>query len=215
MKLTQKQFLKGSREFEIVEDTVYVSIKSLFKQEKLTVSLSTLDPEPVESGSQLAFYDRYKGHPVLTLLLNNPNTEQFSIFIDTLKKNISGENNSPTDTDGETPESVRDEALTRNVYEEPAWLTESNNKQEPEPFEPVNAIRLESDIKMLKTYLDGNEYKDLFDALEKLKNQPDNEADYLKVLDIFNELGFGQGAVLTYAPYLKELLSNSLSSKEF
>ena len=37
MKIKQTQFLKGSREFEIDGDTLFVRIKSLFKEEKLTV----------------------------------------------------------------------------------------------------------------------------------------------------------------------------------
>ena len=57
MKLIQKRFLKGTREFEILdEDAVYVRIKGLLKEEKLTVSLSMLNPEPVVNGSELEFY---------------------------------------------------------------------------------------------------------------------------------------------------------------
>ena len=36
MKLIQKDLLKGTREFEIVDDVVNVRIKKPFKEEKLT-----------------------------------------------------------------------------------------------------------------------------------------------------------------------------------
>ncbi|MEA1890977.1 MAG: hypothetical protein U9N50_14520 [Pseudomonadota bacterium] len=37
--------------------------------------------------------------------------------------------------------------------------------------------------------------------------EPEDEAAYQKMLDAFNDLGIKTGAVLTYAPYLKALLS--------
>jgi hypothetical protein len=55
MKLTQKAFLKGTREFEIIDDAIYVRIKGLLKEEKLTIGLSTLNPEAVVNGSALEF----------------------------------------------------------------------------------------------------------------------------------------------------------------
>jgi hypothetical protein len=63
---------------------------------------------------------------------------------------------------------------------------------------------------MLKTYLDEDDIKLLLDSLETLKAEPEDEAAYQKMLDAFNDLGIQQGAVLTYAPYLKVLLSKSM-----
>jgi len=211
MKLVQKRFLKGSREFEISDDddAVYVRIKGLLKEEKLTVSLSMLNPEPVVNGEALEFYSNYKGHPVLSLLLNNPNAEKFNAFIDTLKQKISGHDNASASVEVELSESTRAEALARNMHEEPPEFVESETREKVS-YQPVNPERLAEDIAMLKTYLDENEIKPLLDTLAILQAEPHNEAAYQKVLDTFNELGITQGAVITYATYLKVLLSNSM-----
>ena len=65
---------------------------------------------------------------------------------------------------------------------------------------------------MLKTYLDENDIKPLLDSLETLKAEPQNEAAFRETVDAFNDLGINQGAVLTYAPYLSVLLSQSIWS---
>ena len=213
MKLIQKAFLKGTREFEIVDDTLFVRINSMFKEEKLTVDLSTLDPEPVINGSELAFFSPHKGRPVLSLLLNNPNAEEFNAFIDTLKKEIVGEDTTFTNVETVSLETSRSEALARNVYEEPPEFDESDDTGEQISFQPVNAERLDEDITMLKTYLDEDDIKPLIDALEKLKAEPENEAAFQNMLEVFNNLDIIQGAVLTYTTYLKVLLSQNISYK--
>jgi len=213
MKLVQRRFLKDTREFEIIDDAVYVRIKGLLKEEKLTVSLSMLDPEPVVNGSELQFYNRYKGRPVLSLLLNKPNAEEFNAFIDTLKKKITGDDNTSASVEADISEDTRAEALARNVYEEPPEFDEPGDTREKISFQPVIAERLSEDITMLKTYLDEDDIKPLIDSLETLKAEPGNEAAYQKMLDTFNELGFKQGAVLTYATYLQVLVSKHVSGK--
>ena len=210
MKLVQKRFLKGMREFEIRDDdTLHVRIKGRLKEEKLTVSLSILNPEPVENGSELEFYSDYKGRPVISLLLNKPNKKEFNAFIDTLKKKITGEDDIPASVD-DAIETKRSEALAWNVYEEPPVFEESADTRDLTSVLPVNTERLAVDISMLETYLDEEDIKPLIATLETLKVDPGNEAAYLKMLDIFNALGIKQGAVLTYASYLKVLLSNSI-----
>ena len=174
MKLVQKSLLKGTREFEIIdEDTVYVRIKGPLKEEKLTVSLSMLNPEPVVNGSELEFYSDYKGRPVISLLLNKPNAEEFNAFIDTLKKKIIGEDDTSASVDDDSADTKRSEALARNVYEEPPVFEESADTREAISVQPVNAERLGDDITMLKTYLDEEDIKPLIDSLETLKAEPE------------------------------------------
>lgn len=203
MKLVQRRFLKGKREFEIVDETIFVCNKSLFKEEKLTVDLSILDPEPAIIGSELAFYNPHKGHAVFTLLLNKPNKEEFNRFVDTLKQAISGEDSSVETVSAETAQS----ALANNMYEEPPEFDESDEVREQFGSASINVERLEDDINMLKTYLDDDRYKPLLDALETLKADSENEAAFQKVLEVINDLGIYQGSVLTYAPYLIVLVS--------
>ena len=208
MKLVQKRFLKGSREFEIVDDAVYVCIKSFFKEEKLTVDLSTLDPDPVINESELEFFSPHRGRAIFSLLINNPNAGEFSAFVDTLKQKISGDDNSGS-VELVSPETAQS-ALDRNVYEEPPEFVESDNTDEKAPFKPVNTERVDNDITMLKTYLGEEGIKPLLDSLEALKADPENEAAFDKVMDAFNDLGIKQGAVLTYATYLKALISKAV-----
>jgi hypothetical protein len=210
-KLVQKSLLDGSREFEIIDDeTLSVRIKRLLKEEKLTVSLSMLNPEPVVKGSELEFYSDYKGRPVLSLLLNKPNAEEFNAFIDTLKKKIIGEDDVAAGVDDDSVDEKVSEALARNVYEEPPLFEERTDTPDLTSVLPVNAERVADDITMLKTYLDEEDVKPLLDSLQTLKAEPDNEAAFREVLDAYNVLGIKQGAVLTYAPYLKVLLSKSM-----
>ena len=207
-KLVQKAFLKGSREFEIVDDTIFVRITSSLKEEKLTIDLSSLDPEPVIIGSELAFYNPHRGRPIFSLLLNKPNTEAFNAFVDKLKQCISDE----TGVESVSAKTAQS-ALARNMYEEPPEFAEPGESPEVISFPPVNAERLNGDITMLKTYLDENDIKPLIDSLETLEADPQNEAAYQKMLDAFNNLGIKQGAVLTYASYLKVLVSQSIGSQ--
>jgi hypothetical protein len=82
---------------------------------------------------------------------------------------------------------------------------------EENSYKPVNVERLDNDINMLKTYIDENGIKPLLDSLETLKAEPGNEAAFQNMMGAFNDLGIQQGAVLTYAPYLKVLLSQSVN----
>ena len=74
----------------------------------------------------------------------------------------------------------------------------------------MNAERVQEDITMLKTYLDDDAIKPLINALETLKEEPQNEAAFEAVVAVFNNLGINQGAVLNYAPYLKVLISKAV-----
>ena len=210
MKLKQTQFLKGSREFEIADERLFVSIKSFFKEEKLTVDLSSLNPEPVINGSELVFYSDYKGRPAFSLLLNKPSTEDFTAFIDLLKQTISGGDG----IESEIAESTREEALSRNFHEEPPEFAEPDDLSVEKPFRTANPDRLEEDIAGLKLCMDENEIKSLLDSLEALMAEPESKEAYEKMLAAFNELGFNQGAVLTYAPYVKVLVSESIHALE-
>ena len=210
MKLRQKRFFKGTREFEIINDAVYVRMKGLLKEEKSTVVLSILDPEPVVNGSELEFHGQIKSEPLLSLLINNPNAEEFNAFVDALKQRVSGEGSAFAEVEAASPEASRAESLGWNVYEEPPDFEESDEARERISFQAVNAERLDIDIAMLKTYLDEDEIRPLLDSLNALKAEPENEAAYQKMVDDFNELGILQGAVLTYASYLKVLLSESV-----
>ena len=209
MKLIQKSLLNGTREFELVNDVVYVRIKKFFKEEKHTVSLLILNPDPIINPPYVEFYDRYKGHLLLSLLINKPNAHDFNTFIDAIKQGTQPVSNMDSSEASLVSEASRTEGLARNLYEEPPEFEEHNKDF---VFKPVNVSRLEDDLEMLKRYLNEDDIRPLLDALETLKTEPANEAAYYAVVDSFNTLGINQGAVLTYAHYLKVLLSESLRS---
>lgn len=205
MKLVQKQFLRGSREFEVLDDMVYVQIKSFMKEEKLSVGLSTLDPEPVIADKELVFNNRNHGRAALSLLLDIPDAKTFNSFVNSLKHKIIGELTGVMPSESENNGSPQ--TLGWNVYDEPPAFDNEADEKEKASFKPVYPEGVEQDISMLKTYMNPAEIQAMLDALEELKAEPNNELVFEKVLKAFDELGFYQGAVLTYAPYLKVLLS--------
>ena len=204
MKLVQKHFLKGSREFEIVDDAVNVRIKAPFKEEKLTVMLTILNPEPVVNSPFLEFHSRVKCGPLLSLLLDKPNTEEFNAFADELKRRAREEYNAFAGLKaGSKPE-----GLAGNVYEEPPDFDEPAKNRSAKTGKPVSVANVDSAIQMLKQHLDDAEIEPLLTALEALKENPENESCFDQLVKAFDDLGPRQGAVLTYAPYVSVLLSD-------
>ena len=204
MKLVQKNFLKGSREFEIVDDAVNVRIKTPFKEEKLTVVLTILNPEPVVNKPFLDFHSRVKCGPLLSLLLDKPNTEEFNAFVNELKRRAREEYNAFAGLKA----GAKPEGLPGNVYEEPPDFDEPAKNRSGKTGKPVNVAHVDSAIQMLKQHLDAAEIKALLTALEALKEDPENESCFAHLVKAFDDLGPRQGAVLTYAPYVSILLSD-------
>lgn len=86
-KLIQKNLLKGTQEFELVDDAINIRIKKPFRKTKQkTVMLSILNPEPVISEPYLHFHSRVKCGPLLSLYLDNPNAEEFKAFVEAVKE---------------------------------------------------------------------------------------------------------------------------------
>ena len=205
MKLVQKHFLKGSREFEIVDDAVNVRIKTPFKEEKLTVMLTILNPEPVVNEPLLEFHSRVKCGPLLSLLLDKPNTEEFNAFVNELKRRAREEYNAFA---GLKAGGAKPERLPGNVYEEPPEFDEPAKNRPGKTGKPLSVESLDGAIQMLNQHLDAAEIKPLLTALEALKQDPENEACFDQLVKAFDDLGPRQGAVLTYAPYVSILLSD-------
>lgn len=204
MKLVQKQFLKGSREFEIIDDVINVRLKAPFKEEKLTVVLSILNPEPVVNEPFLEFHSRVKCGPLLSLLLDKPNSREFNAFVDELKHRAREEYSAFAGLKtGAGPE-----GLAANVYDEPPDFDGPVKKSAGKIGKPVNVANVETAIQMLNQHLDAEQIKPLLSALEALKDDPENTSCFDQLVSAFDELGPRQGAVLTYAPYVSLLLSD-------
>jgi len=204
MKLVQKQFLKGSREFEIEDDVVNFRIKSPLKEEKMTVDLSILNPEPSVNEPFLEFHSRVKCGPLLSLLIDKPNAQEFNAFVEELKRRARQEYNSFAGLKaGSLPE-----GMAANVFEGPPEFDESEQVRIETKVKPVRVADIDIAIQMLERHLDAEEIKPLLTALEALKAEPENESCFAQLVKAFDDLGPRQGAVLTYAPYVSILLSD-------
>jgi len=204
MKLVQKQLFKGTREFEIVDDVVNFRIKTPLKEEKLTVDLSILNPEPEVNEPFLEFHSRVKCGPLLSLLIDKPNSQEFNAFVDELKQRARQEYN----VFAGIKASSLPEGLAANVYQEPPEFDESKQVRIEKKVKPVRAADIDIAIQMLEQHLEAEEIKPLLNALEALKAEPENESYFGQLVTAFDDLGPRQGAVLTYAPYVSILLSD-------
>lgn len=201
IKLVQKQFLKGFREFEIDNDVINVRIKALFKEERITVALTSLNPDPVINGASLEFHSRVQSGPTLSLLLDKPNPEIFNNFVNELKRQAREEFNSFAGLkSGSKPH-----RLGGNVYEDPP---EFDTPVKKVSGKPVCVESIDISIQMLNQYLDVKDLGPLIYALEAFKEDPKNELLFSQLVDAFANLGPLQGAVLTYAPYVNFLLTD-------
>jgi len=203
MKLVQKQFLNGRREFEIHEDTVEVRLKSRFREEKQTVMLAVLNPEPVVNAQFLEFHSRIKADPLLSLFRDNPDRETFGAFVDELKRRAREEYHLFAGLRGD-PRSA--ESANTDAAAEPAAGTAKHAFRRP--AKPVDSERIDDAIRLLRQYLDGEAIDSLLAVLEALKSQPEDQSSFARLILAFDELGPQQGAVLTYAPYIGVLLSD-------
>ena len=200
MKLVQRHFLKGTREFEITDDLVQVRIRTPFREERLTVVLSMLNPEPAVNGSCLEFRSRVKGHPLLALYRNRPDAESFDRFVAVLKQRAKAEYHAFTGLGSGAAAG----ALATNSYDEPPEFGEPRKPR----GKPVDAASIDNSIRMLRRHVDSDEIDPLLEALEALKSEPGNASNFDRLVTAFDELGSRQGAVLTYAPYITLLLSD-------
>ena len=64
-------------------------------------------------------------------------------------------------------------------------------------------------IKLLKQYLNEDDIAPLISVLDDIVENPQDEALLERLSGAFNDLGSMQGAVLTYAPYIAIVLSDS------
>jgi len=75
-------------------------------------------------------------------------------------------------------------------------------------LQSIKVADIDLAIQMLQRHMDSPDINPLLSALETLKSEPQNEACQAQVINAFNDLGFLQGAVLTYAPYLNIFVSD-------
>lgn len=205
-KLTQKHPLKGTQEFELIDDHVRVKIKAPFQKEEVsTVVLEVLDPEPVIDKSHLHFKSRVNGCPLISLSLGKPNTEEFNAFVGVLKEKAQEEFHAFAGMRS----SSQPAGLNGNVAEEPPEFEDAQPDRVTKIRQELDVAGIEESIQMLKQHLDEEEIKAFMSALAALKDNPESEKHLAETVRAFDELGPYQGAVLTYAPYVNSILSDA------
>ena len=206
-KLLQKHLIKGTQEFELGDESIDIRIKAPFmKEEKLTVMLAVLNAEPVISQSRLEFTSRVNSEPLVSLYLGKPSTQEFNAFVNLLKQKIQQEYKAFA---GLSPDA--NPSLQGNVYDEPPNFDEVAQPADS-ARKPIRIEALDESIAMLTEYVGGDEIAGLVDALKVLAAEPENRANLSLLAKEFDRLGPGQGAVLTYAPYIGVLLSDGAGS---
>ena len=202
-KLVQKHLLKGTREFEIVDDTMVVRIKApLKKEETLTVMLTVLNSEPVISKSLLEFTSRVNNEPLLSLFLAQPNPEEFNAFVSIVKQRIQEEFSAFAGLKSGTPS-----AMSGNVHDEPPEF-DTPDTERTARGKKVIPEAVEEAIRMLSEHVGAEKIAPFISALEALRANPENASHLSRMINEFEALGPNQGAVLSYAPYISSLLSD-------
>ncbi len=211
LKLFQKHLLKGTQEFEIIEDTVVIKSKSPFKREEtLTVMLTVLNAEPVIDRSSLHFTSRVNSEPLVSLYLGKPDTASFNAFVGVLKQKIQDEFNAFSGL-----KSARSAPhMSGNEFAAPVDFDDADESGESR-WEPkkINPQQVEDALLMLGTYMNLDEIGPFVATLKALKEDPDNAGLMADMVKAFNELGPRQGAVLSYAPSMITLLSDDPYSR--
>ena len=77
------------------------------------------------------------------------------------------------------------------------------------PQRRIDAAGIASSIEQLQERLGKDDVAPLVAALEAMKRNPQDSALMDQLCEAFDGLGIMQGAVLTYAPYLAVILSDS------
>lgn len=202
-KLVQKHLLKGTREFEIIDDTVVFRSKApMQSEESLTVMLTVLNSEPVISKSLLEFTSRVNNEPLLSLYLAKPNQEEFNAFVNLVKQKIQEEFKAFAGLKTGMPS-----GMERNLEEEPPEF-DTPDTQGTASAKKVAPEGVAEAIHMLKEYVGAERIGPFLATLEALQAEPENIAHLNRMIDEFQELGPNQGAVLSYAPYVGALMSD-------
>lgn len=207
-KLVQKDLFRGTREFEILDDAIHFRLKTPFKEEKLTVMLTILNPEPVVNKPYLDFHSRVKCDALISLYLNKPNKKEFDAFVDELIRRSTDEYNAFAGLKNAHEVPSRPEGLKQNSSEAPPEFDDRDAPQLGDNGMDVRPADLGEAINMIKTYLDGDDLIPMLDALKALQDDPQSQACFQDLVKAFDALGPRQGAVLTYAPYIGLMLSD-------
>ena len=122
-KIVQKDPDRGTREFELVDDTIEYRISSPVGDEALSVVLSVLSPEPVVDGSMMYFVSEVNREALIKLFIDLPDAETFAGFVRTVKQRIKEEDFGKLSADN------RKSAITSEQVDTTISMLETNMDQ--------------------------------------------------------------------------------------
>ncbi len=203
-KLVQKHLLKGTREFELLDEQINVRMKTpLGQEEKLTVMLAVLNEEPVISRSELAFTSRVNSEPLLSMFLAKPNQDEFNAFVNEVKERIKDEFRAFAGLKPSMPA-----GMEMNVEDEPPEFGSDDEVRTPRNKKTLRPEDLAASIEQLSAQLNPDDISGFLAALKELQSDTNSDAHMARVVEEFQSLGPLQGAVLAYAPYVIAVLSD-------
>jgi len=204
-RLTQRHLLKGVQHLEIVDSELTIRRKSPFRPEvNLRIPLAVLNPEPLPGAAVVSFASRASGQVLVSLAVGRPDQRTFNDFVNELRSRVLNAAGGVPGLPADVPDRVPD----GNVHDAPPELDDDHDPIAVRIRQEVNPDELEQAIGMLRSYVTDARVVPFIEALENLKADPADEARRIEVARLFEALGIGQGAVLTYAPYLGFLLSD-------
>lgn len=111
-KISQQDPERGSREFELVDDTIEYRINSPFGDEELSVVLSVLSPDPVVDGAMMYFLSEVNREALIKLFIDLPDKETFAGFVSTVRQRIEEEHFGKLSADNRKSEVTKEQVDT-------------------------------------------------------------------------------------------------------
>ena len=143
-RIVQNHPERGTREFELVGDSIEYRITSPFSDEELSVVLSVLSPEPVVDGPTMYFLSEVNREALIKLFVDLPDAETFAAFVQTVKQRIREEDFGRLSADN------RKLAITQEQVDTTIRMLESN-------IEPGNIDGLLTTLRGLSEAPDNHE----------------------------------------------------------
>lgn len=103
-----------------------------------------INPEPAVNGPFLEFHSRVTCDPLLSLLIDRPNSQEFNLFVDELKQRARQEYNGFA----ELRASSLPAGMVANVFEEPPEFDEPGQNRIAKTAKPVSVTNIDTAIQM-------------------------------------------------------------------
>ena len=146
-RIVQKHSTQGTREFELVDDSIEYRISNQFGDEELTVVLSVLAPEPVVDGSMMYFISEVNREALIKLFVDLPDAETFAKFVRSVQQRIKEESFGQLDAVNRKTE------ITREQVDTTIGMLETN-------LDPTNIEHLLSTLRHLSEAPDNRDCLD-------------------------------------------------------